>query len=85
MENKEIMGTLYSLTKELSPSAEYNESNKEFVEEREKLLKEIGKDYREEIENLTNIQNDMGNELSKQAFEEGFSIAVKLFVNALTN
>ena len=85
MENKEIMESLYNLTRELPPSAEYNESNNKFVEEREKLLKEIGKDYRGKIENLTDIQNDMGNELSKQAFEEGFLIAVKLFVNALTN
>ena len=85
MECKDVMGKLYDMTRELPPPAEYRVISKKFQDEREKLLKEIGENYRSRIEKLTDLQIDRDEELIKQAFYEGFSTATNLFVEIIGN
>ena len=79
METDEMLETLYYMTREEKPTEKYKKYSKDYAIARDNLLKEIGKEYREKIEELSDIQNDMNNELSKQAFYNGFITAFKFF------
>lgn len=79
MEANEMLEALYNMTREEKPTEEYMKYSKDYAMARDNLLKEIGKEYRGKIEELSDIQNDMNNELSKQAFYNGFITAFKFF------
>lgn len=80
--DKEILSRLYEIAKELPVTDEYIRYKEEFAKERDKFLKIIGEQHRQELENLTDIISNMDNELCKQDFCEGFSIAVRLFIES---
>ncbi len=82
MENKEILNRLYETIKELPTTAEYNRLRNMFAEEKEKFLEKVGVQNRDELEKLTDMLEEMHNEINNQCFCEGFSIAVRLFVEA---
>lgn len=79
---KEILNKLFETTKELPPSTEYWNINKEFVKARDLFLQDIATQDGKSLEKLIDLQNQMSTELSRQAFCEGFSIAVRLFIEA---
>lgn len=79
MEEKEILKELYDIAVEnLKPNAEYMKAQDKVVTAVEKLLKSIGDKYREEIDNLTCLQNAMYDTVDFQMFCAGFSMAMKL-------
>ena len=82
MENKEILDRLYDTIKERPTTTNYNNLRKEYAEKKDKFLEKVGEQNEEELEDITNILHEMNNILSKQDFCEGFSIAVRLFVEA---
>ena len=79
VETDEMLEKLYYITREEKPTEKYKKYSNDYAIARDNLLKEIGKEYREKIEELSDIQNDMNNELSKQAFYNGFITAFKFF------
>ena len=86
MEKKELLSAIYeNITQENSPTAEYLKLQEEFVKERELFLKRIGEDNRESLEKVTDVIYDMGKEMNCQSFIEGYSTAVRLFLEAVSN
>ena len=53
------------------------------MERREEILKEIGEENRGPFEELTNLIHDMDDELSRQAYANGFAMAIRLFIEAI--
>ena len=82
MQNKEILNILYDTIKELPTTEKYNQLMKVFAEDKEKFLSKVGIQNREELEKLTDTLEEMHNEITNQSFCEGFSMAVRLFVEA---
>lgn len=79
MEEKEILKELYDIAVEnLKPNAEYVKIQDKVIIAENKLLKSIGDKYREEIDNLTCLQNAMYDAIDFQMFCAGFLIAMKL-------
>ncbi len=81
---KEILNKLFEMIRELPPSEEYWNINKEFVKARDLFLQDIATQDEKSLENLMELQHDMSTELSRQAFYEGFSSAITLIVEALS-
>ena len=80
---KKILSAIYDqLQAELPPTQKYNELISKFEEERKKFLDNIEKQNSTTLENLSDMLHEADNELSKQFFYEGFSIAVQLFIEA---
>ena len=73
MENevKTELTKLYEQTKEGERTAEYRLRSKIFVENRGPF------------EELTNLIHDMDDELSRQAYANGFAMAIRLFIEAI--
>lgn len=82
MQNKEILDKLYDTIKEMPTTAEYNRLRNIFAEEKEKFLEKVGIQNRDELETLTDMLEEMHNEINNQCFCEGFSMAVRLFVES---
>ena len=79
MEEKEILKELYDIAVEnLKPNAEYVKIQDKVIIAENKLLKSIGDKYREEIDNLTCLQNAMYDVVDFEMFCAGFSMAMKL-------
>lgn len=79
MEEKEILKELYNIAVEnLKPSTKYMKAQDKVVIAVDKLLKSIGDKYREEIDNLTCLQNAMYDVVDFEMFCAGFSMAMKL-------
>lgn len=86
MEKKELLSAIYeNITQENSPTAEYLKLQEEFVKERELFLKRIGEDNRESLEKVTDVIYDMSKEMNCQSFIEGYSTAVRFFLEAVSN
>lgn len=79
---KETIIKLYDTTKERNMSSEYDNLRRYYSEESEKFLKKIGEENRAELEHLTNILHEMDDILSREDFCNGFSMAVRLFVES---
>lgn len=85
MENKEILNTMYEqIMNELPPTNEYKELQNKLVTDTETFLKVIGEQNREELKKMQDTIYNMGTEQGKQLFFKGFSLAVKLFVEAIS-
>ena len=85
MENKEILNTMYEqIMNELSPTNEYQELQNRLVTDTETFLKVIGEQNREELKKMQDIIYNMGNEQGKQLFFKGFSLAVRLFLETIS-
>lgn len=81
MASKELLSFIYEhITQENPPSSEYMELQEEFSKERELFLLKIGEQNRGELEHLTNFIYNMGKELEKQSFIEGFSTSFRLLI-----
>lgn len=79
MEEKEILKRLYDIAVEnLKPSEEYKEKQDEVIQAEEKLLKTIGNQNREALDNLTCLQNAMYDVIDFELFCAGFAMAMKL-------
>lgn len=79
--NKVILTEMYSkVQEELKSSKKYKEVDNIFEEKRRNFLANITEQNSETLENLTDILNDMYEELNKQYFKKGFEIATELFV-----
>lgn len=85
MENKEILNIMYEhIMNELSPTNEYQELQNRLVTDTETFLKVIGEQNREELKKMQDIIYNMGIEQGKQLFFKGFSLAVTLFIEAIS-
>ena len=80
MESKDILNKLYSMVKEMSPTEEYNEVKEKYKKEKEEFLQLIGKQHEIALEDLTTTIYEMDDKLSKQAFVEGFTMAINLML-----
>lgn len=78
MEQCDILSKLYETIVSLPPTASYRKKGKEMSREWDKFLDEIGKEKQEKLEYLTDLIYEMDEELSKQAFYEGFIMAFNL-------
>lgn len=79
MKKKKIILKIYEEVKEsITPNAEYIKEKDKFVELRELFLKEIGYQYREKLDRITDAIFSMTNELDKQLFYEGYKTAETL-------
>ena len=83
MERKEILNKLYSMTRELPPSEEYNIARENYKKEKAEFLQLIGKQHEKNLENLTDTMYAMEDELSKQVFSEGFSMTINLMLTVI--
>ncbi len=82
MEKEEILEILYNaVEEELKPSAEVRKAEKEFVEVRENFLKEIGENYRRELEKVTDAVINICVQQEKQFFYEGYKTAETLLID----
>lgn len=80
---KKILSAIYDqLQAELSPTQKYNELISKFENERKNFLDNIEEQNGKTLEELTDMLHEADNELNKQFFYEGFSIAVQLFIEA---
>lgn len=80
MEGKEILENLYSMTKDMTPTKEYNIARENYKKEKAEFLQLIGKQHEKNLESLTDTMYAMEDELSKQIFAEGFSMAINLLL-----
>lgn len=79
MEEKEILKRLYDIAVEnLKPSTEYKAKQDEVIQAEEKLLTTIGNQYREELDNLTCLQNAMYDVIDFELFCAGFAMSRQL-------
>lgn len=82
MKKKEIIEELYNETKDnLKPTAEVKKAQDKFVEIREMFLKEIGIQYRQKLEKVTDAVIGMCLQQEKQFFFEGYKRAEILINN----
>lgn len=80
---KKILSAMYDgLLENLSPTQEYRRLQRKFEKERERFLNNIEEQDSQSLEKLTDVLYEMNDELNKQVFYEGFSLAVKLFIEA---
>ena len=84
MNNKEEILKLYERTKEDTPSLEYREKIRAFEEYKEEFLIRVGEQNRDDVEELTYLRDKANNELRMQDFDNGFSLAIKLIIEAVT-
>lgn len=78
---KRILSAIYEqLIEELPPTQECKKIQEKFEKKRKEFLENLEKQNSETLENLTDTYNEMNNELNKQVFFEGFSLAVELFL-----
>lgn len=85
MKKNGILSAIYAdYIEELPPTSKYREITKELEKERKIFLTNIGEQNSERLENICDIVRDADNELCKRAFSEGFSLAVRLFIEALS-
>ncbi len=85
MEKKEILSTIFNeIMNELPPTQTYAELQKQLVTDTDKFLKTVGEQNREELEKMQDLIYEMGNEQGKQLFFKGFSLAVRLFIEAIS-
>lgn len=79
MEEKEILKRLYDMAVErVKPSEEYKAKQDEVIQAEEKLLKTIGEQNREALDELTCLQNEMYDIIDFDFFCAGFAMARKL-------
>lgn len=83
MDGKEILDNLYSMSKEMTPTEEYNIARENYKKEKAEFLQIIGKQHEKNLENLTDTMYAMEDELSKQVFSEGFSMAINLMLTVI--
>lgn len=83
MDGKEILENLYSMSKEMIPTEEYNIARENYKKEKAEFLQLIGKQHEKNLENLTDTMYAMEDELSKQVFSEGFSMAINLMLTVI--
>lgn len=79
---KEILNKLYKTVKNNFQTQEYNNIDTEFQQAKELFLSDIVTQDKETLENLLDLQKEMDEELTRQAFCEGFSIAVRVFIES---
>ncbi len=82
---KEVLSRLYETTNGRKPTKEYYNLNKELQEVKENFLEKVGEDKRAELEHLTDIIYEMNSILGKEDFCNGFSTAVKLYIESTYN
>lgn len=76
MEEKEIMKRLYDIAVEnIKPSAEYKAKQDEVIRAEEKILKMVGGQYREELDKLTCLENEMYDIIDFDFFCAGFAMS----------
>lgn len=80
MREKNVLNQLYEKAMELSPTKEFWKLDKIYQGEKEKLLKEVGEKYLDNLEDVTNAHIDMNNELCRQMYCEGFKTATELLI-----
>ena len=82
MKKEKILEELYNAVKEeIKPSAETRHAESNFVEIREKFLKQIGVEHRRELEKVTDAVIEICTEQEKQFFLEGYKTAETLLIN----
>ena len=82
MKKEKILEELYNAVKEeIKPSAETRQAESNFVEIREKFLKQIGVEHRRELEKVTDAVIEICTEQEKQFFFLGYKTAETLLIN----
>lgn len=84
MSDKSILNDIYEkVISELPPTEKYNKIGRKVERAKEDLLDKIGKEYSDHLEEISDLICMRDDELDRQVFHEGFSIAVRLFVEAI--
>ena len=84
MENNEILSEMYDRVLEgLSGTKKYHKIMKQFDEEKRKFLDNIEEQNAKTFEELLNIKFQADDEMDKQIFAKGFTIAFKLFIELI--
>lgn len=85
MEKKEILSAIFEeIMNNLSPTQQYKELQSQLVTDTETFLQVVGEQNREELKKMQDIIYNMGTEQGKQLFFKGFSLAVTLFIEAIS-
>lgn len=83
MNGKKILNDMYEkVMEELKPTKEYHRIAKQVEQKNEDLLDKVGKEYSDQLEEIADLICMRDDEIDKQVFYAGFSIAVRLFVEA---
>lgn len=83
MNGKKILNEMYEkVIEELPPTKEYHRIAKQVEQKKENLLDKVGKEYSDQLEEIADLICMRDDEIDKQVFYAGFSIAVRLFVEA---
>lgn len=80
---KELTEKLYELTRDLPVTDEYIRRKEIFEKEKEKFLATVGEEYRRKLEDLTDKLHSANDELNRQMFCEGCSIAVRFLIECI--
>lgn len=80
---KEILRKLYQTTRGRKTSEEYKDMCKELQEMEKEFIKKVGEDRLEELEQITDKVHELDDILSFEDFCNGFSIAVRLFIESI--
>lgn len=85
MEKKEILSAIFDeIMNELPPTQVYADLQSQLVKDTDRFLQVVGEQNREELEKLQDLIYDMGNEQGRQLFVKGFSFAVRLFIEGIS-
>ena len=82
---KDILNKLHELAKELSVTDEYIHRKKLLEEEKEKFLKIVGEEQRQNLEKVTDAVHYANDEINRQHFCEGCSVAVRFLTKCIYN
>ena len=83
MNKKKILNEMYErVIEELPPTKEYKRIAEQVEQKKEDLLDKIGKEYSDHLEEIADLICMRDDELDRQVFYTGFSLAVRLFVEA---
>lgn len=83
MKRKKVLTEIYKeIQKNYRPDEEYTKVEKEYIKEKENFLKIVGTKHQIALEKLTDSMYIMNNEYNRQMFIEGFSVAVKILLEA---
>lgn len=80
---KDILNKLYELARNMPVTDEYIHRKENLVNETEKFLKIVGEEQRDNLGKVTDAIYDTNDELCRQNFCEGCSVAVRFLIECI--
>ena len=82
MKREEILKNLYEkIMEDNNPPKEVREVERKLLQERELFLKQVGQQYRKDLEHITDIVIEMCHQQEQEAFYQGFLSVIELIIN----